>query len=276
MAKKITEKIAGNPGVWQGAVEVPIGLVDANDYNPNEMEDHTFANLVQEIEKDGFDEPVIVCPSPEKKGRYRIVNGEHRWRAASMLGMKLLPVIIKEDWDEATQKLKTVRRNILRGDLNAAKFDALIADIQKEHELSEVEIASAMGFASLEEMQKAAAHAAADDGSGGAEETEEESTKRARKLIDGLEQVVNSLLSEYGHTVPHGFIYFLYGGEMHLAVSMDGDLKGLVDTVVRRCDKEDRPVADVFGEVLGPLVATYGDTAPEPKTKAKGKARKTK
>lgn len=261
---------------WEGAIEVPIDRVAPNEWNPNVMPDHTFANLVQEIEKDGFDEPVIVCPDPEQKGHYRIVNGEHRWRAASMLGHKVLPVVVKEDWDEATQKLKTVRRNILRGDLDAAKFDTLIADIQKEHELSEVEIASAMGFASLDEMQKAAAHTGpVDDSKDAGEQAEEEGTKRARKLIDGLEQVVNHLLSEYGHTVPHGFVYFLYGGEMHLAVDMDGDLKGLVDTVTRRCDKEDRPVADVLGEVLGAHVATYGDVEPE-KTAKKTKAKKAK
>lgn len=70
--------------------------------NPNEMSKVSFAKLVRNIERTGRYEPLIVRPSPEKRGYYQIINGEHRCHALSKLGYETADCIVWDIDDEQT------------------------------------------------------------------------------------------------------------------------------------------------------------------------------
>jgi len=70
--------------------------------NPNEMSKVNFAKLVRNIERTGRYEPLIVRPSPKKRGYYQIINGEHRCHALSKLGYETADCIVWDIDDEQT------------------------------------------------------------------------------------------------------------------------------------------------------------------------------
>lgn len=89
---------------------VDINDIQVNDWNPNVEDATTFNDLVDNIKENGFAQPLEVA---EVEGAYRIVDGEHRWKAAKLAGLTELPVMIV-DWDEDTQMMQTVAMNVLR------------------------------------------------------------------------------------------------------------------------------------------------------------------
>lgn len=133
---------------FNDAVMIPIGNFEVNDFNPNEQTAETFNELVKEIQQEGFDEPLKVVPTGEGESqivdgvetgtaRYRIIGGEHRYHAGRMLKYTKLPAIIKPEWDDRTQRIKTVRLNMLRGHPDDVKLQRLVGGLAPN--LSQVE-----------------------------------------------------------------------------------------------------------------------------------------
>ncbi len=53
-------------------------------------------NLSLSIKEKGVLQPILVRPHPEESGKYEIVAGERRWKAAQKAGLKDIPVLVKE------------------------------------------------------------------------------------------------------------------------------------------------------------------------------------
>jgi ParB family chromosome partitioning protein len=102
-----------------------------NPHNPRRrFADEELADLCQSIREHGVVQPVVVRPS-QTSGRYEIIAGERRWRAAQLAGMKEIPAIIRDVGDREALELAIVE-NIQRTDLNpveeALGFQQLIDD----------------------------------------------------------------------------------------------------------------------------------------------------
>lgn len=107
---------------------VPVNSIIPNEYNPNRQSDHDFELLLKSIEEDGFTQP-IVCVRRED-GNLKIVDGEHRWRAGSTLGMTEVPVVITP-MTEAQAKIATLRHNRARGSEDLELTANLIKDLEQ-------------------------------------------------------------------------------------------------------------------------------------------------
>jgi ParB family chromosome partitioning protein len=110
---------------------LPIELISPNPRNPRRrFADEELADLCQSIREHGVVQPVVVRPS-QTSGRYEIIAGERRWRAAQLAGMKEIPAIIRDVGDREALELAIVE-NIQRTDLNpveeALGFQQLIDD----------------------------------------------------------------------------------------------------------------------------------------------------
>lgn len=102
--------------------DVNINHIDPNPDNPNEMDDVLFQRLVDEIRDVGFLQPIALIKNGD---RYKILNGEHRWKAAVSLGYKHVPSIILSDEkfnDQDVYNLVNIRLNEIRGKISAVKF----------------------------------------------------------------------------------------------------------------------------------------------------------
>jgi len=110
---------------------LPIELISPNPRNPRRrFADDELADLCQSIREHGVVQPVVVRPS-QISGRYEIIAGERRWRAAQLAGIAEIPAIIRDVSDRVALELAIVE-NIQRADLNpveeAAGFQQLIDD----------------------------------------------------------------------------------------------------------------------------------------------------
>jgi ParB/RepB/Spo0J family partition protein len=105
---------------------VPVGALTPNDYNPNRQNEHEFTLLKSSIEEDGFTDPVKVV---EADGTLRIVDGEHRWRAAQEVGLAEIP-IVKLPMGEAQAKIATLRHNRARGSEDIERATDVLRDLE--------------------------------------------------------------------------------------------------------------------------------------------------
>ena len=124
-----------------------------NPWNPQEMDDDTFNALAESISDAGMIDPIQVVT--QEGGKYRIIGGEHRWKACSVLGYETIPAVIlqENEFDEDRQKFLTVRMNILSGKMNPQKFYDMYSGLSDKY--TEETMQMMFGFAKEEEFKKA-------------------------------------------------------------------------------------------------------------------------
>jgi ParB family chromosome partitioning protein len=127
------------PAVEQSELRrLPIDLLEANPFQPRLVFDQeAIDELSESIRAQGILQPLIVRDHPVAEGRFQIVVGERRWRAAMQAGLHEVPALVREmaDTDAATVALI---ENLQREDLNpieeAEGYKRLIADFGLTHE----------------------------------------------------------------------------------------------------------------------------------------------
>ncbi len=122
---------------------VPIEFVDRNSNNPRRSFDEgELEDLARSINQHGIVQPVVVRPSGQ--GRYEIIAGERRWRAAQRAGLIEIPVLIR-DVDDRTALELAIVENVQRSDLNAIDealgYEQLIA----EHDYTQNDLGDIIG-----------------------------------------------------------------------------------------------------------------------------------
>tara|TARA_B100000902_G_C27318909_1_gene923042 strand:+ start:4333 stop:5265 length:933 start_codon:yes stop_codon:yes gene_type:complete len=104
--------------------------IQPNEWNPNRQSDHDFELLTKSMEEDGFTQPVVVVNNEKNPDyKFKIVDGEHRWRAASALGYEEIPVIVVP-MTEAQAKIATFRHNRARGSEDYELAASLMKDLE--------------------------------------------------------------------------------------------------------------------------------------------------
>ena len=80
-----------------------LNLIEVNKDQPRKnFKDETLSFLAESIKQNGVIQPILVRKISED--RYQIVAGERRFRAAKMVGLKEIPVIVKKiDEDKVTE-----------------------------------------------------------------------------------------------------------------------------------------------------------------------------
>lgn len=95
--------------------EIDIDLIDPNPEQPRSHFDvRELADLAASIQANGIVQPIVIRPNG---GRFQIIAGERRWRAAQKAGLRRVPAVIKEIPDDKLLELALVE-NIQRQELN--------------------------------------------------------------------------------------------------------------------------------------------------------------
>ena len=131
-------------------IESTTGLKDisvkAIDPNPNQPRVHfdeaSLAELTASISAIGVLQPILV--RPDENGRYQLIAGERRWRAASRAGLQMIPAIVRVT-DDVSSVEQALVENLNRQDLTpleeAAAYQQLLEDFNMTHE----QVASKVG-----------------------------------------------------------------------------------------------------------------------------------
>ncbi len=123
-------------------LEVDILSVDVNKNQPREEFDEEKLNeLAESIAVQGILQPIVVS---EAGGRYMIVAGERRFRAAKRAGLRKVPVVVGEFTQKEILELSLIE-NIQREDLNVMEQAKALHRLAKEYNLTQEEVAKRMG-----------------------------------------------------------------------------------------------------------------------------------
>ncbi len=117
--------------------EVPLSAVEVNPLQPRYHFDPTeLAALADSIGQVGVLQPIVVR-STGVVGRFELIAGERRWRAAKSIGLETIPVIVRVTDDESSLTHALIE-NVHRADLNpleeAAAYRQLIDDFGVTHD----------------------------------------------------------------------------------------------------------------------------------------------
>lgn len=119
-------------------VDIDITLLQANPLQPRGLiTPESLSDLAESLKEHGVLEPLVVAKTP---AGYQIIAGERRWRAAKLIGLKTVPVLIKETTPQGMLEMALVE-NVQREDLNPIDRAQAFIRLMEEFGLSNKEIA---------------------------------------------------------------------------------------------------------------------------------------
>lgn len=128
--------------------EIPVGAVEANEYQPREIfDEEALVGLTDSVRELGVLQPILVRPSgkgPEGGESYELIAGERRWRAARRAGLSTIPAIVREINDQTSLEHALVE-NLHRQDLNALEEAAAYQQLIDEFGLTQEQVAARTG-----------------------------------------------------------------------------------------------------------------------------------
>ena len=125
-----------------GLNEIPVDQICRGRYQPRrEMDNETLEELANSIRAQGVMQPIVIRPV---ETGYEIIAGERRWREAQRAGLNAIPAVIRDVPDEAAIAMALIE-NIQRENLNPVEEAIALQRLQQEFELSQQEVAEAVG-----------------------------------------------------------------------------------------------------------------------------------
>ena len=122
---------------------IPTDSVYANAYQPRKYFDEAALNeLAQSIKNYGIIQPLSVRKG--KEGKYELVAGERRLRAAKIAGLKSIPAIVIDISDSDSAAIALLE-NLQREDLNFIEEAEAYYNLIKEHGYTQQKLALSIG-----------------------------------------------------------------------------------------------------------------------------------
>ncbi len=122
---------------------LPVDLIQRGKYQPRrDMHTEALEELAESIRKQGVLQPIVVRHIDGQ--RYEIIAGERRWRATQLAGLDTIPCVVRDVPDDAAIAMALIE-NIQREDLNAMEEAVALARLRDEFELTQQEVANAVG-----------------------------------------------------------------------------------------------------------------------------------
>ena len=124
---------------------LPVEWIQPGRYQPRrDIQPEALEELAASIKAQGLMQPIVVRPLPEQQDRYEIIAGERRWRACQLAQLDRVPALIRDVADEAAIAMALIE-NIQRENLNPMEEAMALHRLQHEFELTQMEVAEAVG-----------------------------------------------------------------------------------------------------------------------------------
>ena len=161
----------------RSASEIAIADIGANPAQPRQTFDEAALDeLAESIRTKGVLQPILLRPHPKKSGKYQIIAGERRWRAAKRAGLSAIPAVVRET-DELELLEIGIIENVQRSDLNPMEEAEAYGALMKRFGRTQESLAESVG--------KSRAHIA--------------NTLRLLKLPDSVRDLVKANTLSAGH-----------------------------------------------------------------------------
>lgn len=127
-------------------LQLPLDQLQRGRYQPRrDMNPVALQELADSIKAQGVMQPIVVRAFGDA-GRFEIVAGERRWRAAQMAGLDTIPALVRDISDDTAMAMALIE-NIQREDLNPMEQATAMHRFVEEFELTHQQIAEAVGKA---------------------------------------------------------------------------------------------------------------------------------
>ena len=127
-----------------GLRRITIDLIDPSPFQPREsFDDSALDRLADSIRRSGVMQPIVARPAPD--GRFELVAGERRLRAARRAGLGAIPAVVRDLSDEQSAELCLVE-NVQREDLNPIERANAFAMLARRFSLTHAEVGERVGL----------------------------------------------------------------------------------------------------------------------------------
>jgi len=143
LGKGLSALIGDDPLISKNQVlEIDVNDIDINANQPRKVfDDEKLKELAQSIETYGVVQPVIAA---KQGGRYQIIAGERRYRAARIAGLKAVPVVVKEYSKRELMEVSLVE-NLQREDLNPIEEAQAMRMLMDEYSITQEALSQRIG-----------------------------------------------------------------------------------------------------------------------------------
>jgi ParB family chromosome partitioning protein len=125
--------------------EVELDRIEPNPLQPRRLfSPESLEGLAASIRAQGLLQPILVRPKAGEEGRYQVVAGERRLRAARMAGLERIPVIVRAVDDRSALTL-TLLENLQREDLRPIELAQGLKELVERFGLTQAELARGLG-----------------------------------------------------------------------------------------------------------------------------------
>ena len=133
---------AETPAASDAVVTVSVDDITRGTYQPRRhFDDEALQELADSIAAQGLIQPIILR---KRAGGYELIAGERRWRAAKLIGLDVVPAIVREMTDGAVAAV-TLIENIQREDLNPLEEAEALQRLKTEFKMTHQDVADAVG-----------------------------------------------------------------------------------------------------------------------------------
>ena len=121
---------------------IPIDYLSAGPWQVRKNFDkNELYSLSQSIKNNGIFQPIVVVSNKEEQGKYKIVAGERRWRAAQLANIHEVPIILRDDLSLDKIVEISLLENLERSDLNPIEEAKGYEDLINEHNYTQDKVA---------------------------------------------------------------------------------------------------------------------------------------
>ena len=132
--------IPDTPSARAGFAKIPVDHLYPNPHQPrHRFDERALEELAESIRRHGVLQPLLV--SEDGPGRYLLLTGERRWRAARLAGLRTIPAVIRERLGDGEQLEVALVENLQREDLTPLEEARAFDDLRTSLGLSQAEIA---------------------------------------------------------------------------------------------------------------------------------------
>lgn len=127
-----------------GLAEIAIDQISPNPYQPRKtFNEASIEELAKSVREHGIVQPLVVTRIGE--GKYRLIAGERRFRAAQRAGLESVPAVVKETMTDSDVLQVALIENIQREDLNPIEEAYAYHQLHEDFGLTQEEIAKRVG-----------------------------------------------------------------------------------------------------------------------------------
>lgn len=128
-----------------GIAKIPIDKIRPNHLQPRRHFDaEALSELATSISQHGLAQPIIVSFDTVTRS-YELINGERRWRACQLAGLKDVEVIVRQPKDDRHRMALTLIENLQRADLNPVEVALGYLRLMKEFGINQTALADEVG-----------------------------------------------------------------------------------------------------------------------------------